>query len=315
MKLAIVTINYNNSENTIKLLKSLENQTDKNFEIIVIDNASEESDFKNLEEQINMGIMSHYMMPMLIRNRKNLGFSGGNNVGIREALDPSTHSTKPQGGEPVESTSSGQETASDWILLLNNDTWAEKDFIASLKAILGQKRGILGLPMDEGRRISYCGKVRWLKPFGFHIYSPEEARRTNDKHIIGGGMLIHKNVFEKIGFLDENYFLYFEDVDYSIQAIKNNIPLEILEKPIVHHTPSSTTKKLGSSLLLRYHYRNALYFNLKNGPLYIKLLVWPWSWWTAVKQLLKIMLMYKQDESSAILSGIFDFYLNKMGEI
>ncbi len=295
--LSIVTINYNGSESTIKLLKSLQNQADQDFQIIVVDNASEEADFNNLQTHIwklNFHIST-------IRNKENLGFSGGNNVGIREALE---------NGALREA--SGQ---AEWVLLLNNDTWVESDFIASIRPVLRQKQGILGLPMDEGKRVSYCGKIRWLKPVGYHIYDYSQAQKDEDKHIIGGGMLIHKDVFEKIGFLDEKYFLYFEDVDYSVRARKAGIPLEILEKPLIHHATSSTTKKLGRPLLMRYHYRNALYFNFKNGPWYIKLLVWPWSGVILLKQAVKVMIYHNREQSLAILNGALDFYKNKMGKI
>lgn len=311
MKISIITINYNGSESTIKLLNSLNSQTDRDFSTIVTDNASEEVDFNNLEQEINRGILLD-RMPLLIRNKENLGFSGGNNVGIKKALEMGT----------------------EWVVLLNNDTWAETGFAVSIKAIFGQKQGIWGLPMDEGGKIAFAGKIEWLKPTLRHIYAegnpkseilnPKQSSKIQNSkfkildsraYVIGGAMAIHRDVFEKIGFLDENYFLYFEDVDYSVRARKNNISIEILDKPLIHHTPSSTTKKLGKPMLLRYHYRNALYFNLKNGSWYIKLLVWPWSWWIILKQILKIMMHHNREESVAILKGVFDFYFNKLGKI
>ena len=296
MRLSIITINYNSSERTIKLLKSLVEQTDQDFQTIVVDNASEEADFNNLKQEITKGIFAK--MPFVIRNQDNLGFSGGNNVGIRKAIDPSA------GGD------------SDWVLLLNNDTSVEGGFTASLRAKLSQLSGIVGVPLNEGDYTAYCGKIEWLKPTLKHSYLLlNDRHRKTVIYAIGGAVAIHKDVFSKVGFLDEKYFLYFEDADYSIRARKAGVPISITQDVMIHHNVSSTTKKLGSSLLLRYHYRNALYFNLKNGPWYIKLLVWPWSFWTMKKQLLKIMLMYKQEESLAVLKGVFDFYRNKMGKI
>ena len=128
-------------------------------------------------------------------------------------------------------------------------------------------------------------------------------------------MLVHKDVFEKIGLLDEKYFLYFEDADFSYRAQKSGFKFKILDGIKVSHQPSTTTKKLGAPVLLRYHYRNALYFNLKNGPWYTKLLVWPWSWFVILKELFKIGIGEKEPESRAILKGVFDFYKNKFGKI
>src|SRR3989344_4941821 len=127
MRLSIITINYNGSESTIKLLKSLGDQintsaslnTDKNFQIIVVDNASEETDFNNLEKYYTT-YPDTAKVPFVIRNTKNLGFSGGNNVGIREAL----------------------KRGSDWVVLLNNDTSVGNDFISVLVTKLEGLDGI-----------------------------------------------------------------------------------------------------------------------------------------------------------------------------
>lgn len=292
MRLSVITINYNGSEYTLKLLKSLTDQADNNFEIIVVDNASQEADFSNLKDTVEGAI--------LIRNDQNLGFSMGNNVGIKKAL----------------------QNGSDWVLLLNNDTWVEEGFISSLRAKLEgleclpeDRRGMAGLALDEGGHIAYAGKVIWLRPHGYHIHSKEKAELTEDKYIIGGAMIIHKNVFKKIGFLDEKYFLYFEDQDFSLRAKGAGFLLSFFYDVKANHQTSSTTKKLGSPLLMRYHYRNALYFNFKNGPWYVKLVVWPWSWMVILKQLLKIMTNYNREQSASILYGVLDFYKNKMGKI
>lgn len=291
MNISIITINFNGSQSTIGLIKSLAGQTDKDFETILIDNASEEADFSALS-----GSASGGNNIFLIKNEKNSGFSGGNNIGIKKAL----------------------QDGADWVVLLNNDTWVESGFIASLKAKLSQSEGVVGIPLNEGDYTAYCGKLEWLKPTLRHIHNPlysEVLVRNSSYYAIGGAVAIHKDVFRKIGYLDEKYFLYFEDADISLRAKKAGFNLVFLEEPKVHHQVSSTTKKLGSPLLLRYHYRNSLYFNFKNGPGHIKFFVWPWSVWIITKQLLKIMLMRRQNESLAILMGVFDFYFNKMGKI
>lgn len=285
--LSIITINYNSSENTIKLLESLKNQSNKNFYIILVENNSspeEKSKLKNYKtEEINI---------VLLENEQNLGFSGGCNVGIRRAL----------------------EIGSDWVVLLNNDTWVETSFIASLGAKLEGLGGVVGFPLVEGGKVAYAGKIEWLKPTLSHIYQPVRHRKT-DIYVIGGGMAIHKSVFDKIGFFDEKYFLYFEDADLSIRARKAGISITTLEEPRVCHQVSASTSKLGSPLLLRYHYRNALYFNLKNGPHYLKAVLWLWRLTIVAKQLVKIALNKNREQSLAILNGVLDYYKRKYGKI
>ena len=286
MKLSIITINYNGSRNTLNLLKSLQDQTDKDFEIIVVDNASEEADFDNLKQEIGRAI--------LVKNDSNLGFSGGNNVGIRKAF----------------------ENGADWLVLLNNDTWVESGFISTVKASLEAKEGLVGLPIVEDGQTAYAGKIEWLKAPSdlVHLYT-HKATLVSNIYVIGACLCVEKSVFNMIGFLDEKYFLYFEDTDFSVRAKRAGLAITILEKPKVNHQVSATTKKLGSPMLLRYHYRNALYFNWKNGPWFIKLAVWPWSFWIIKKQVFKIIVRYKSNESRAILNGVFDLYRNKMGQI
>ena len=285
MRLTIITINYNSSENTIKLLESLKNQTDKDFEVIVVDNNSKDvgqlMDYKTSETNI-----------VFINKDKNLGYSGGNNVGIRLAI----------------------ENGSDWVLLLNNDTWVESLFIEQLKANLGGREGIIGLALDEGHRTVLAGLTEWLKPTLKHVIDLQIAM-SKTAYAIGGGITIHKNVFSEIGLLDENYFLYFEDADFCERARRAGIPISFLPGIKIYHSVSASTKKLGSPLLLRYHYRNALYFNLKNGPWYIKLLVWPWSWIVVLKQITKIIFSKNKEQSLAILKGVGDWYVGRMGKL
>ena len=169
------------------------------------------------------------------------------------------------------------------------------------------------VPLVENSIVAYCGKVQWLKPTLIHIPTCDVGYQQI--YAIGGAIAIHKDVFGKIGFLDENYFLYFEDADFSVRAAKAGFNISIAENLTANHHVSSSTKKLGSPLLLRYHYRNALYFNLKNGPWNIKLLVWPWSCLILIKQLIKIAINKNKGGSKAILAGVLDFYKRKYGKI
>src|SRR3989339_414113 len=216
--LSIITINYNGSQDTIKLLESLKRQTDKDFEIIIIDNKSSPEDIQTLQNFIETR-KNNFNSLELIKSEKNLGFSGGNNLGIKQAL----------------------RQDADWIVLLNNDSWVETNFIARLK--------------------------------------PE---------------------------------LNAEEADFSKKTLAAGFKIKILPNPKAHHAVSSATNKLGSPLLLRYHYRNALYFNFKNGPWYIKIIVWPWSWLIILKQIFKLLIGHHSAQSRAVISGVLDFYLRRM---
>ena len=295
MKVTLITLNYNGAKSTIKLLESLQNQTDSDFAVIVADNGS--SDIQQLTDY------SADKPIHIIENGANLGFAGGNNPALHYAFQNEANPAKSDGA--------------NWVVLINNDTWVESNFIAHLKANLSVKKGIVGLPLDEGNRIAHAGRIEWLKPTLQHCES-EIRNQKLEKCIfypIGGGLAISKEAYEKLGGLDENYFLYFEDADYSKRACEARVPVEFISKPIIHHAVSQTTNKIGSPLLLRYHYRNALYFNFKNAPLVYKVMAIFWSIFIFVKQLVKILIGKNPAESRAIVAGIIDFYQERMGRI
>src|SRR3989338_4961243 len=131
MRLSIITINYNGAEKTNKLFDSLKNQTDQDFNVFVLDNASEKSDF----EKLNLTTSD------VVRSEQNLGFGGGINLLAKKALG----------------------NGSDRLLILNNDVTLDPDFMGLLRVNLKPENDIVGIPLDEGERTAYAGKIRWLK--------------------------------------------------------------------------------------------------------------------------------------------------------
>jgi GT2 family glycosyltransferase len=286
MNISLITVNFNKSDATIKLLESLKQGADQDFEMIVVDNASEKSDVVKLESWIN----ANYPQVKLIKSEVNSGFAGGNNVALSQTF----------------------QNGSDWAVLVNNDTWADRVYIEPLKAVLETKKGIVGLPLREGEKTAFGGKIAWVQPTLPHAYEPIPPQVKDKYYAIGGHLAISCQAYEKIGGLDEKYFLYFEDIDYTFAARKKGIDVSFETSPSLHHALSLTTVTLGSGLLLHYHYRNALYFNDKFGD---KLLTSLWGFFIFIKQILKIILGHNRAFSKAILAGVWDYWLSRMGKI
>ncbi|MEK7124865.1 MAG: glycosyltransferase family 2 protein [Patescibacteria group bacterium] len=291
MSVYLITVNYNGAEQTVPFIHALKTQTDTDFHLMVVDNASVAHDMQKIEQALSGTQFKLY------KNSSNLGFSGGNNVGIRHAL----------------------ERGAEWVVLLNNDTEPTPAYIERLRANLGQIKGIGALPVREGARTAYGGRIEWLKPTLPHVYdfalSPKLSalRRL---YAIGAGMVIHRSVFEKIGLFDERYFLYFEDADFCARAMRAGIPITPVSEPILDHHGSATTRSLGSALLLRYHARNALLFNFNNGPRWVKGLLPFVSLYGIIFQLLKMLLMpSRRAPSRAIAAGILDFYRGRFRKL
>jgi GT2 family glycosyltransferase len=287
MTLTIITVNFNSTRETIRLLESLRAQQTQEFDIIVVDNDSEPEE----REQLGMYAASYIGALDVIYSSRNLGFSGGNNLGIRKAL--------AQGAE--------------WILLINNDATVSPQFISDVRAQLPNTPSLVGVPIHEGERIAYAGHVAWCAPTLPHVYQITHDPTTT--YIIGAGLFIHRAVIERIGFLDESYFLYFEDADFSLRARRAGIPIQHLLSPVISHQVSTSTKTLGSPLLLRYHIRNSIRFNRAHAPIHWRLALPFVLIWTALKQIVKLALGRSTAQSWALLAGIRDGLLGRSGRI
>lgn len=296
-KVSIIILQYNNSQSTIACLDLLRGIDYTDCDVLVVDNASTEEHYHNIRFYLERNAGSLELPIRLIATPQNTGYAGGNNVGIQEAL----------------------KNNPDYILILNPVSEFEKDFLTKLVRRIETDRNIsiIGPVNDEGDRKVYGGLIRWLQPRLYHSEYPLLADYfPEDRYLSGNALLIRTDVFSKIGLFDERYFLYFEDVDFCVRAHRAGLKLAIANDTVVKHLVSTATKKLGSPILLRYHYRNAHLFNWKFGPWWATVMLPLWSIWVIVKQIGKIIFSAdKRVVSQAILAGVLDFYLRKFGHI
>jgi len=266
-----------------------------NFSVVVVDNDSRLDHVEKIKNEIfKLGENIS-----LLESKVNLGYSGGNNLGIKFGL----------------------QNGADFIFILNNDAIAPAETLSRLVSEIEQDEliGIIGPALNEGNLISYGGKISWLKPELIHLHQQPTINNqlsTINYYIPGAAMLLSKKLLEKIGFLDEKYFLYFEDADFSMRAKKAGFKLKIVPDVKIFHAVSSATRRLGSPLLFRYHFRNSLLFNWKFGPIWVKMIMPFWSLLIIFKQVAKmVFLPSKKGVSKYILLGVIDFYRNRFGEI
>lgn len=292
----IIILQYNNSQDTIGCLNSVKELDYTNYEVIIVDNGSEVKYIEALKD-IASSLDLRCPKIKIITLDSNLGYSGGNNVGIKYAL----------------------EHGADYVFILNPDTTVEKTVLSKLteRAESDPAIGIIGPAIVEGNKIVFGGKIEWLKPKLSHLLVEPLSgiSSSTNKYVIGAAMLIKREVIEKIGLLDECYFLYFEDTDYCLRASKAGFKLAVVPEATVRHQPSSSTKMLGAPLLLRYHYRNAHLFNWKNSPFWVKIILPFWSIFIIIKQLIKILFGREPEISKSILAGVLDFYKGRFGQI
>jgi len=218
-KIAIVVLNFNGGEQILQCLKSVQSiklPVDRQIELIVVDNRSNDDSVQLIKAQ--------FPRIDLLKNKKNLGFAAGSNIGIKHALKHNA----------------------DTVLLLNQDTLVKRNFLLPL---LDNDADVVA-PLIKFKRkgkwfYDFGGKINWW--IGKTIHD-ERAKAKNEKvikidYVSGCCMLISKNVFEKIGLLDEKFFLYFEDVDFCLRAKKSGFKIAVEPKSIVLHKLVETGKK------------------------------------------------------------------------
>ena len=222
-KVSIIIVNCDGGRHILNCLKSVKKSTYPNYEIIVVDNGSRDGSPDLIKK--------NFPDVKLILNKKNIGFTGGNNVGMKNAKG-------------------------DIYFLLNDDTVIRPDLIKILVKELesSPKIGIVGPKiyfMDEPGKIWFAGgKIDWSKSKTFHI-----GRNLKDKELVydfkretdfitGCALMIKKEVVDKIGLLDKSFFIYYEDADWSQKAKKAGYKVIYIPFGGVWHIKSATTSRV-----------------------------------------------------------------------
>lgn len=290
----IVIINWNGYKDTSELLESLLKINYANFKIVVVDNNSSQSEAEKLRK--NYSDKVH-----IIFCKDNLGFSGGNNVGINYSL----------------------EEKADYLLLLNNDTTVEANFLEFLvkKFETNNKTGIVAPQInyyDEPNKVwSEGGNISRIRGSGFaysdKLKSEVEQSDKSVSFVSGCCMLIRREVFETIGLFDERFFLYIEDTDFCYRAGKEGYKIIVSHDSIIFHKVGSSTRNNFYQLPIYYATRNRLYFAKKNfsNTYYLTTI------YLSLAMLFKSILWFLTGRFNNIIAvnkAFSDFFKGKMGK-
>lgn len=244
-RLAVVVLNWNDIADTQECLASLWKQTEKNFDIILVDNGSiEEGTGEFLADAEATDRIT------VLRNDVNKGFAGGVNTGIRHAVaNDYTH-----------------------VALFNNDAVADKDWLHELvTAATEQNSGITtGLLLHrDGTTIDSTGDYcsNWGLPFPrsrgqLADTAPESGEVFSGS---GGASLYSTEMLHKIGLFDETFFAYYEDTDISFRAQLYGYKVYYTNKAIAYHKQGATSSKL-PGFTVKQTFKNLPLFVTKNIP-------------------------------------------------
>ncbi|HUD00723.1 MAG TPA: glycosyltransferase family 2 protein [Rhabdochlamydiaceae bacterium] len=214
MKLTVVILNWNGINDTLACLASLQN-----VDIVVVDNGSSDDSVAAIAQQFP-GVV-------LLETGKNLGYAGGNNVGIEYAL----------------------KLGADLVLLLNNDTIVDRHFIAALlKSAQEHKNvGIFGaypLRLSDPEKLDHLGG-RWNSQkasFDLIGLGADKGFKTDQPldYVCGCSILVRKEVFEAIGLLEPTFFLFWEEADFCMRAKKAGFDIGISYEATLLHKVSAS---------------------------------------------------------------------------
>lgn len=286
LKVSIIILNWNNYKDTKECLLSLDKITYPNYEVIVVDNGSIDGS--------TLKIQKDFPQHKYIYNKDNLGFTEGNNIGMKYAMKKGT----------------------DFVLILNNDVVVEKNFLESLVdiALRNPDVGIVGPAIyfyREPEKLSRTGcKINYWR-INTKVYDSVESAEMD--WVYGCCLLVKKEVINKIGYLYEPYFLSYEDVDYCVRAKKAGFKIIYEPKAKIWHKSGTTLKNISSS----YHYyfnRNKLLFIKRNAPVYIKYFFYFYFSLYLIFRILEKLI--KKDTSAAFIikDSLIDFWMGNFGK-
>jgi len=233
IELSIIILNWNSKKITEECILSLVPQLNKKIELILVDNNSYDGSVAYFKKR--------FPFLKVIKSSKNLGYSGGNNLGV-------------------------YNSHGEHILILNNDTILEKNFIREILKNK-DKADILGV-----KNYYYDHKnILWAIGSKLNKYSfkasliankkPDSLKINKEKveFIVGSAMCINKKVIEKIGFLNEDFFLYYEETEWQIKAKKAGFKIDWIPSAKLWHRAGFSTGGGRTAISSYYLVRNRAY--------------------------------------------------------
>lgn len=299
-KIALVILNWKQPKLTIDTVDSILKikSTDFSYQILIVDNGSPDDSIAQFKAKYNKN-----KNITILETGDNLGYAGGNNFGLKEALKHNY----------------------DYFLVANNDILVAPDFLQKLfnasqkypDAVLTPK--IYFAPGFEFHKDRYSKKeigkiiwavgsqIDWNNVYGSNIGIDEVDHGQYDRHqpkidfISGCCFLVSKEIIQKIGIFDEKFYLYMEDSDLTLRAQKSGFKLRLVPESVIWHCNSGSSKP-GSSLQDYFITRNRLLFGFRYASLRTKF------------ALFRESIKFLFTGSPWRKRGVLDFYLGHLGK-
>lgn len=291
-----IIVNWNGKKDTNVCLRSLQKvkKSTIDFHVVVVDNGSSDGSVEYIKK-------NHPWVEVL-ETGENLGFTGGNNFGIRHALARNA----------------------DYIWLLNNDTIADPNVLSFINVFDDQTVGAAGSKIyfasghefhhdkyaskERGHVFWYAGgRIDWNNMYASHRGVDEVDHGQYDKtemtpFITGCSFVVRSEVVRKLGMLDDSYYLYLEDLDWSVRIQRAGYKTLYVPSSVIWHVNAGSSGRPGNPLHEYYLTRNRLFFGLRYAPVRTKIAL--------LREALKILLSASEIRKKAIR----DVLLGKLGK-
>lgn len=288
MLIGIVIVNYNGAKFQNECIRSILETGFSSLKIIVVDNGSTDGSMEMLDEFPEGSVDKIFC-------NENFGVAKGNNIGIERSVALGCTHT----------------------LLLNNDTVLPKDFFERFLGELSEE-DLVAVP----KIYFYDSDILWyaggafskFKCNSYHMFyrERENGQKIPDRcdYAPTCCMLIENSVFEKVGMMDENYFLYFDDTDFCFRLKLAGIPVRLVKEAWIYHKVSLSTGGEDSKISVYYGNRNRFYFHKKYKKYFSPLS----GLFIRSTRLLKYWKgCLKKDNNRLIKRAIKDFKAGRMG--
>lgn len=295
-KICIIIVNWNRKNDTLACLTSLKKiaRGQNTVEIVVVDNDSSDG---SVEE-----VTKKFPEVTVLPSKTNDGFTGGNNRGMRYAY----------------------EQGADFVWLLNNDTMVHTNVLLGLLAAFKDNTvGLAGSKIyfapgcefhhdrykasESGRVIWYAGGlVDWANMYASHrgvdeVDVGQYDQPIDTSFVTGCSMMIARGVIEAVGYLDDKFFLYLEDFDYSLRVKRAGFRVMYCPKSILWHINAGSTGKPGHGLHQYYLTRNRLLVGMRYGPFRTKVAL--------IREAFRFIII----GPSVLRRAVLDFFFGKFG--
>lgn len=295
-RVIVLILNWNKPDDTIECIESCQKIDYDNYEILLVDNLSDDDSIPRIKAcfpRLNILIAPG-----------NLGYAGGNNLGIRQALS----------------------MGADYILLLNNDTTVDKNVLSELIVAVKSlpEAGIIApkvLYYDDPGVINSLGTdIDWfrLRPKVGDCNQKDNASLSvpiQRSVLLGCGLFLPAKTLRRVGLMEDKFFIFHEEADWCYRCLRAGLKNWVVPSAVIYHKASKTMREF-SVLTHYYSSRNFLLFAKRNATWTQKIAVTCGLMLFSVKHLLMCVFPKTGKDkkmASAFFLGIYDYWTNRMG--